>query len=109
MPALDPATLRPGRSGYHPRCFERGRRRHPAWYHNLRAYPEATILLRGKEGHYPARQAHGAERERLWRRAVDAYAGYEAYGRWTGGREIPAMIFTPQANSAIGTQPARCC
>jgi deazaflavin-dependent oxidoreductase (nitroreductase family) len=86
-----------------------GRPRHPAWYHNLRAHPEATLLLQGKEGRYRAREAHGEERERLWRKAVDAYAGYEAYSRWTGGRKIPVMILTPHAHSTIGTRPIRCC
>jgi deazaflavin-dependent oxidoreductase (nitroreductase family) len=85
-----------------------GRPRHPAWYHNLRAHPEATLLLHGREGRYRAREAHGEERERLWRKAVDAYAGYAAYSRWTGGREIPVMILTRQADSSIGTQ-LTCC
>jgi deazaflavin-dependent oxidoreductase (nitroreductase family) len=85
-----------------------GRPRHPAWYHNLRAHPEATLLLHGREGRYRAREAHGEERERLWRKAVDAYAGYAAYSRWTGGREIPVMILTRQADSSIGTQPTCC-
>ena len=41
-----------------------GRRRHPAWYHNLRAHPEATVAVGGA----PARRrprGEGAERERL--------------------------------------------
>jgi deazaflavin-dependent oxidoreductase (nitroreductase family) len=85
-----------------------GRPRHPAWYHNLRAHPEAILLLQGKEGRYQAREAHGEERERLWRKAVDTYAGYQAYSRWTGGRQIPVMILTPHADSGIDTRPARC-
>jgi deazaflavin-dependent oxidoreductase (nitroreductase family) len=85
-----------------------GRPRHPAWYHNLRAHPEATLLLHGREGRYRAREAYGEERERLWRKAVDAYAGYAAYSRWTGGREIPVMILTLQADSSIDTQPTYC-
>jgi deazaflavin-dependent oxidoreductase (nitroreductase family) len=86
-----------------------GSPRHPAWSYNLRAHPEATLLLQGREGHYRAREAHGEERERLWRKAVEAYAGYEAYSRWTGGRKIPVMILSPQADSPTNPQPARCC
>jgi deazaflavin-dependent oxidoreductase (nitroreductase family) len=86
-----------------------GSPRHPAWYYNLRAHPEATLLLQGRGGRYRAREAHREERERLWRKAVEAYAGYEAYSRWTGGRKIPVMILSPQADSPTNPQPARCC
>ena len=72
-----------------------GRAHHPAWYHNLRANPEATLSVHDRSGNYIAHEATGAEREKYWRQAVDLYAGYAAYERRTGGREIPVMVLTP--------------
>jgi deazaflavin-dependent oxidoreductase (nitroreductase family) len=73
-----------------------GQTRLPAWYHNLRANPSATVMLRGKEGTYVARQASPAEWERYWCRAVDLYAGYANYRRTAANRHIPIMILTPK-------------
>lgn len=69
-----------------------GQSHHPAWYHNLRACPEAQILLDGKTATYLAHEASGDERQRCWRRAVELYPGYAAYAERTGGRTIPVMV-----------------
>src|SRR5262245_65073610 len=37
-----------------------GHRRHPGWYHNLRAHPEATVEIRGESEPRVAREAAGA-------------------------------------------------
>jgi deazaflavin-dependent oxidoreductase (nitroreductase family) len=73
-----------------------GRAHHPAWYHNLRANPEARLTIHGRTGHYVAREVTGAKRERCWERAVDLYAGYAAYKERAGGREIPVMVLMPR-------------
>ena len=73
-----------------------GNPRHPAWYMNLRANPEVEILLDGKTAGYVARDAEGEERERLWRKAVGVYSGYEKYRRRAGGREIPVVVLKRQ-------------
>src|SRR5215212_5150524 len=52
-----------------------GQTHHPAWYHNLRAHPEATLELPGRTGTYLAREATSAERQTYWRRASDIYVG----------------------------------
>jgi deazaflavin-dependent oxidoreductase (nitroreductase family) len=73
-----------------------GNPRHPAWYHNLRANPEATFIsVRGKRD-YVAREAQGSERDRLWDAAVETYAGYEDYQERTGGRRIPIIVLKPK-------------
>ncbi len=72
-----------------------GNQRHPAWYHNIQARPEVTVLLPGRSGPYRARLAQGAERERLWQRAQSIYPGYETYDRQSGDRTIPVVILTP--------------
>jgi len=69
-----------------------GAPKHPAWYHNLKAHPEVQVWAKGRSGRYRAREAEGEERERLWAKAVDYYAGYDTYQARTGGRRIPVMV-----------------
>ena len=73
-----------------------GRARHPAWYHNRRANPEAAVSKRGRAGTHIAPEAAGDEREAYWRRAVSLYAGYAAHNRRVGSRNIRAMALTPK-------------
>jgi deazaflavin-dependent oxidoreductase (nitroreductase family) len=68
-----------------------GRGSTPGWVFNLRAYPEATVQARGGARRVRAREAQGEEYERLWKLAVAAYPGYEAYQEWTAGR-IPVVV-----------------
>jgi deazaflavin-dependent oxidoreductase (nitroreductase family) len=70
---------------------------HPAWYHNLRANPACTITRGGREQPYIAREAEGAEREELWRRAVVFYSGYRTYQIRAEGRRVPVMVLEPSA------------
>jgi deazaflavin-dependent oxidoreductase (nitroreductase family) len=73
-----------------------GAERHPAWYHNLVAHPEVAFTGRdGRHGRYRAREAKGAERDALWARANDLYAGYDVYQERTGGRRIPVIVLDP--------------
>ncbi len=76
-----------------------GGQHHPAWYHNLRVHPEATLVINGRTSTYVARQASGEERERYWQRALRIYPNYETYKDRTDGREIPVMILTPKENT----------
>ncbi len=70
--------------------------KHPAWFHNLMAAPETLVELSGGEKRrVRARRAEGAERERWWRLAVDAYPPYEDYQRYAGSREIPVVVLDP--------------
>jgi deazaflavin-dependent oxidoreductase (nitroreductase family) len=72
-----------------------GAKRHPAWFHNLRANPRVKILAPGRSGDYMAREAEGDERARLWREAVDYYAGYATYQERAGERRIPVVVLEP--------------
>ena len=69
-----------------------GQAHHPAWYHNLKAHPEATLTLDGKSRRYRAREVTGEERARYWARAVRAYPGYAAYAQRAGERKIPVIV-----------------
>ena len=68
-----------------------GNPKHPAWFHNLRANPETTVQVGSERRPVRARVATGAERERLWPKAVEVWSGYEDYQRRTD-RKIPMVI-----------------
>ena len=67
---------------------------HPAWYLNLRANPEARVLVNDRNVRVRAEDARGEERRRLFSRFVEMYAGYENYQRRTK-REIPIVVLRP--------------
>jgi deazaflavin-dependent oxidoreductase (nitroreductase family) len=73
-----------------------GHQKHPAWYHNLLAHPEATVLVGGCEIPCRSDQAAGDEHQRLWQLAVEANPGYAVYQSRLPHRRIPVMILTPQ-------------
>lgn len=66
----------------------------PAWVGNLRARPDARVLVGREERTVRARETHGVERERLWSLAARGYPGYELYAQWTP-RRIPVFALEP--------------
>jgi deazaflavin-dependent oxidoreductase (nitroreductase family) len=71
-----------------------GRVKHPAWYYNLKANPEATLETRGRSGRYIATEVDdAAERARLFSLVDRIYAGYADYRVRAAetGRVIPIM------------------
>jgi deazaflavin-dependent oxidoreductase (nitroreductase family) len=68
-----------------------GSGRHPAWWFNLQASPDATVEV-GRET-YPVTvaEATGDERDVLWRRMADMYPGYDGYAQKTD-RKIPVAV-----------------
>jgi len=73
-----------------------GARRHPAWYHNVRANPDVEVTLDGERRPMRASIAEGEERDRLWAVVCDNYSGYAAYQRRAGSRVIPVVALTPR-------------
>jgi deazaflavin-dependent oxidoreductase (nitroreductase family) len=71
-----------------------GRAHHPAWYHNLRADPRASIVVDGVATRLRARELSGAERERHFRRGVAVNPGWVRYRR-RARRHIPVILLTP--------------
>jgi deazaflavin-dependent oxidoreductase (nitroreductase family) len=69
-----------------------GSTKHPAWYLNLRAKPEATVLLGGKEFTVGSRDATPAEYHDVWARATRIYGGYDRYRRRVGRRRVPIVV-----------------
>jgi deazaflavin-dependent oxidoreductase (nitroreductase family) len=68
----------------------------PAWVGNLRARPDAHVLVGREERAVRARETEGAERSRLWALAARGYPGYELYARRTH-RHIPVIALDPVA------------
>lgn len=68
-----------------------GNPKNPAWFHNLKANPETTIQIGSEKRPVRARVASDAERDRLWRKAVDTYGGYAGYQKRTD-RKIPLIV-----------------
>jgi deazaflavin-dependent oxidoreductase (nitroreductase family) len=69
--------------------------RHPAWFHNLRAHPNATVQVGSERRAVRAHVADAEERARLWPQVVKAYRSYSDYQSHTG-REIPLVILEPR-------------
>ena len=71
-----------------------GAPRHPDWYRNLKANPEARVQMQERTLRVRAQEAEGEEKRRLWRRVVEMYPPYEDYQRRTE-REIPVFVLRP--------------
>jgi deazaflavin-dependent oxidoreductase (nitroreductase family) len=71
-----------------------GRERNPAWCHNLRANPRATLRVGDMSRDVVAHELHGAERERGYQRGAEVFPAFAQYRRWTD-REIPVFRACP--------------
>jgi deazaflavin-dependent oxidoreductase (nitroreductase family) len=60
------------------------------------ANPETTANWYGEVRQVRAREAEGAERERLWAQMVETYPTYKVYQRRTD-RRIPVIVLEPVA------------
>ena len=63
---------------------------HPAWYLNLKQYPEAEVVIRGERRRVNAREITIQEKKLIWPRLVNLYPQFDAYQQRTR-REIPLM------------------
>lgn len=73
-----------------------GAPKHPVWYYNLKADPDAITVQDGEkiiDGR--ARELEGAEREIWWQRAVEAFPPYAEYQTRTD-RLIPVFLVEPK-------------
>ena len=71
-----------------------GAPRHPNWYGNLVAHPEAEIQV--LERHIPvsARTADDDEKRRLWKIVTEQWPNYDVYQSRTD-RVIPVVVLSP--------------
>lgn len=69
--------------------------RHPAWFHNLKANPDATIQVGRRVLRVHAHVASDEERARLWPLCVRVYRGFDGY-QARAGRTIPLVVLSPR-------------
>ena len=71
-----------------------GADKHPDWYRNIEAKPEAEVEVSGKRVKVRATVVDDAERERLWPVAVESWGAYNSYQQKTD-RKIPVVRLDP--------------
>ena len=98
-----PLLYTPHGGGFVVVASKAGAAQHPAWYHNLRAHPEAvSVEIGGRNIPVLPRVVDGAERAELWQRVNDNYNGYDTYQGRTAGRVIPVVVLEPAQAVAPG-------
>lgn len=73
-----------------------GQARHPAWYHNLRADPHATVVVNGVTRSVRAVVATGERRDRIWQEGLKIYPGFSQYERRAPHRDIAMFVLEPE-------------
>jgi deazaflavin-dependent oxidoreductase (nitroreductase family) len=74
-----------------------GSPKHPVWYYNLKADPEAVTIQDGPEPFDAVvREVDGDERATWWERAVEAFPPYADYEKRTE-RRIPVFVASRRA------------
>lgn len=81
-----------------------GKPQHPAWYLNLRTNPRVEVRLRNGTHSMVAQTARGADRARLWERAVQQYPVVTTYQSKTD-REIPVPPGADRTAARRGGRP----
>jgi len=76
-----------------------GAPRHPTWWLNLQADPEASLEIGNRKLRVRAEEASPEEKEWLWTRLVAMYGPYESYRHRTD-RDIPVVILRPAEEKA---------
>ena len=71
-----------------------GSDRHPGWWLNLEANPDAQVRIGDEWRRVRARRAAGAELVELWRRLEALQPSYRSY-RAAAQRDIPVVVLEP--------------
>jgi deazaflavin-dependent oxidoreductase (nitroreductase family) len=71
-----------------------GAPQHPNWYRNLVANPEVEVQVGTRKLRAKARTATGAERDKLWEKALKFWPPYADYAKKTE-RQIPVVLLEP--------------
>jgi deazaflavin-dependent oxidoreductase (nitroreductase family) len=68
--------------------------KHPAWYYNLKANPEATVTIGRDTWRATARTATPRERDEIWAKGLKFYPGWRKYEVRAGNRHIEAFVLS---------------
>ena len=71
-----------------------GAPKHPQWYLNLQANPEAEVQVKATQVKVRARTATDEEKPRLWEIVREQWPNYDVYQTRTD-RVIPVVVLTP--------------
>ena len=71
-----------------------GGAKHPAWYHNLKANPHATVSIEGDTWDAVARIAAPGERDEIMAKGIEIYPGWRKYEKTAGERRIEAFVLS---------------
>ena len=69
-----------------------GQKKHPAWYHNLRANPQGRVTVDGATRSFSARIAEDEERARIWEQGLQVYPGWSQYEKRAPHRRIAVFV-----------------
>ena len=75
-----------------------GADRHPAWWLNLQAHPEASVQVGASRVPVVAHAADAEERRRLWPMLTASNPFYERYELLTA-RSIPVVVLRPRSRA----------
>lgn len=90
----NPLVAVPEGDGYVVIASNGGSDRHPDWFLNLRAAPDAELQVGSRRLTVRAQVATDEEKARLWPRIVETFRGYDQYQRETK-RNIPVVFLRP--------------
>jgi deazaflavin-dependent oxidoreductase (nitroreductase family) len=94
LPRINPMMYLPDEGRYLVFASKAGSDRHPDWYHNLLAQPEARIEVGDEILTVRAEELAGAERDAHFAEQARRYPGFAAYQRRTD-RVIPVVALIP--------------
>ncbi|HEY6397144.1 MAG TPA: nitroreductase family deazaflavin-dependent oxidoreductase [Solirubrobacteraceae bacterium] len=72
-----------------------GQHRHPAWYYNLRAHPDADVAVDGIQRRVRAVEAGDERRAEIWQEGLRIYPGFAQYERRASHRRISVFVLEP--------------
>jgi deazaflavin-dependent oxidoreductase (nitroreductase family) len=72
-----------------------GQYRQPAWYHNLRAHPDAEVVVDGTHRRVRAVEADDQRRAQIWQQGLRVYPGFDQYERRAAHRRISVFVLEP--------------
>ncbi len=96
LPRTTPVNYTRAAGGYVVLASKSGAPRHPYWYHNLLAHPDATVEVGGATLAVRARVTCDTERQRLFDRHITALPTFAVYQNRTT-RQLPVVVLEPVA------------
>ena len=72
-----------------------GQRKHPGWYHNVRAHPEVSVAVHGESRRCRAVPVDGEKRARIWDEGLEVYPGWSQYESRASNRTIAVFVLEP--------------